>query len=442
MRLRAAIGSKARAMDERFPIEAVRAQFPSLSVTDDGSARVYLDNPAGTQVPLRVADATRDCFLRRNANLGGAFVTSLEAGEVVARAHDAMAAFLGASGGEEIVIGPSMTALTFHISRSIAQTLGPGDEIVVTRMDHDGNVAPWLAIAAERGATVRWLPFSGETFSIEPDALDGVLSKRTKLVALNAASNLTGSINVAAELTRRIHEHGALVYLDAVQYCPHEFSDVAALGCDFLACSSYKFFGPHLGIVWGRKELWQTLVPYKVRPMGDDLPDRWEVGTPQIELLAGLSAVIDYFEWLASQVDGAGLAVAGERGAGGRRARIRSAFAAIHAWERMLAAQLIAGLSEIEGVTIRGISDPALLERRVPTVSFTHARRTPQEIAERLAARNIFVWAGHNYALEIVRQLGIPVDQGVLRIGMVHYNTPEEVEATIAALEEILAART
>lgn len=415
-------------MNDRFPIDAIRREFPSLTVTDDGRARIYIDNPAGTQVPMRVAQATTDCFLRHNANLGGAFVTSREAGVIVERAHAAMADFLGADSGEEIVIGQSMTALTFHMSRSIAKTIGPGDEIVLTRMDHDGNIAPWLAIAADRGATVRWVPFNADTWVIEPRALDDVLSKRTRLVALNAASNLTGSINDVARLVERVHEAGALAFVDAVQYSPHEFTDVKQLGCDFLACSSYKFFGPHLGIVWGRRDLLQSLEPYKVRPIGDELPDRWEAGTPQIELHAGLAATVDYFDWLGAQLGSNG----------DRRARFRTAFEATKAWEQMLAAQLVAGLSEISGVTIRGISDPSRFSSRVPTVSFTHRTRKPKEIAALLASRNIFVWSGHNYALEIVRQLGIPENEGVLRIGMVHYNTPEEVDATLTALEEIL----
>jgi cysteine desulfurase family protein (TIGR01976 family) len=415
-------------MNDRFPIEAIRAEFPSLAVTDDGRPRFYLDNPAGTQVSSRVAQAVVDCFARRNANLGGSFITSIQAGEIVASAHRAMAEFIGASTPEEIIIGPSMTTLTFQLARSVAKTIRPGDEIVVTKMDHDGNIAPWLTMAADRGATVRWVPFNTQTWVIEPEALDAVLSKRTRLVALNAASNLTGSINDVAALVARVHAAGALAFVDAVQFSPHEFTDVARLGCDFLACSSYKFFGPHLGIVWGRKELLASLEPYKVRPMGDDLPDRWETGTPQIELQAALAATIDYYDWLGEHV----------AADGDRRSRIRASFEATGRWERTLAAQLIAGLEEIRGVTIRGITDPAHYGSRVPTVSFTHARRKPQDIARALAERNMFVWSGHNYALEIVRSLGIPESEGVVRIGMAHYNTPDEVEAVIAALEDVL----
>ena len=415
-------------MDAPFPIGEIRDRFPSLAITDEGRPRVYFDNPAGTQVPRLVADATTECYLRHNANLGGAFATSVAAGDVVARAHDAMATFLGARSPREVVIGPSMTGLTFHISRSIGLTLKQGDEVVVTRMDHDGNIAPWLAMARDCGATIRWLPFDGASWRIEPSALDTVLSKRTRLVALNAASNLTGSLNDVALLIARIRESGALVYVDAVQYAPHELTDVAAIGCDFLACSSYKFYGPHLGIVWGREELLRSLTPYKVRPMGDELPDRWETGTPQIELQAGLAATIDYYDWLGSRFDPTQ----------DRRGRIRAAFDATKRWEQMLAAQLIAGLREIDGVTIHGITDPLRMASRVPTVSFTHARRTPADIAAALAKRNIFVWSGHNYALEIVRQLGIDEATGVLRIGLAHYNTPEEVDQTLGVLEEIL----
>ncbi len=420
--------AKRRHVDEAFPIAPVRLAFPSLTIDDSGRKRVYFDNPAGTQVPRSVAQAAFDCLTRTNANLGGAFITSHLAGQIVSEAHAAMAEFLGASAPEEIVIGQSMTALTFHISRSIGKTIGPGDEVVVTRMDHDGNIAPWLSMAADCGATVRWVPFNERTWRVEPSALDAVLNKRTKLVALNAASNLTGSINDVAALVERVHSVGALAYVDGVQYSPHVPSDVKALGCDFFACSSYKFFGPHLGIVWGRKELLQSLHPYKVRPLGEELPERWEMGTSQIELLAALSAAIEYFAWLGSLVGASGQ----------RRTRIRAAFAATVRWEQMLAAQLIAGLKEIPDVRICGITDPADGECRVPTISFTHPRHAPRAVAAALAERNIFVWSGHNYALEIVRELGIPEDEGVLRIGMVHYNTPEEVEQTIAALEEVL----
>jgi cysteine desulfurase family protein (TIGR01976 family) len=411
-----------------FPIDAVREAFPALALRDGGEPRIYFDNPAGTQVPRRVAAAAADCLIRTNANLGGAFVTSRQAGAVVDGAHRAMANLLGAGEANEIAIGPSMTALTFRLTRSIAHTLEPGDEIVLSRMDHDANVAPWLRIACERGAAVRFADFDHGSWVIEPAAFERELSARTKIAAFCGASNLTGSINDVAALSALAKARGALVFVDAVQFTPHVFTDVATLGCDFLACSSYKFFGPHLGVLWGRADLLRSLVPYKVRPSSDEIPYRWETGTPQIELDAALAETVAYFEWLGR-----------EAGAGGsRRDAIRGAFEASTAWEAALAQRLIDGLQRIAGVAIAGITDPARIGRRVPTVSFRHDRLAPAAVAQALADRNVFVWSGNNYALEVVRSLGIPEDEGVVRIGLAHYNTPAEVDATLEYLARIL----
>ncbi len=410
-----------------FPIASVRARFPSLAILDRGVPRVYADNPAGTQVPQSVADAAARCLIESNANLGGFFRTSLAAGAVYDRAHEAMARFVGASSAREIVIAQSMTTLTFALSRSIGRTLQPGDEIVVTRMDHDGNISPWLALADDLGLTIRWLPFDHQTMVIEPDVLDAVLSERTRVVALNYASNLTGSINDVRRLVEKIHAAGALAYVDAVQFAPHGFVDVARLGCDALVCSSYKFFGPHLGIAWVREELLREWYAYKVRPATNELPSKFETGTPQIESLAALTATVEYFEWLGGEVGNTGTP----------RDRIRAAFQAATAYERHLVEPLISGLERIGGLRIIGITEPARFASRVPTVSFVHDRKTPDEIAEALAERNIFVWSGHNYALEIVRSLHIDEDQGVVRIGMAHYNTVEEVEQIVEAVAEV-----
>jgi cysteine desulfurase family protein (TIGR01976 family) len=411
-----------------FPVDRVRAEFPALAIVDGTRARIYVDNPAGTQVPARVAQAVSRCLIETNANLGGYFTTSVAAQEVFSGAHRAMARFLGAASEREVILGPSMTTLTFALSRSIGRTLKPGDEIVVTRMDHDGNISPWLAMAEDRGVTVRWLPFDEESWVIEPQALDAVLSERTRLVALNHASNLTGSINDVRNLVRRIHSAGALAYVDSVQFAPHGAIDVREIGCDFLACSSYKFFGPHLGIVWGREDLLHDLYAYKVRPQTTDLPDKFETGTPQIESLAGLTATVEYFEWLGASCTA---------GVSGRDA-ILAAFEAASSYERELTARLIEGLQQMDGVRIAGITDPASFASRVPTVSFTHARLKPAEIAQALAAENVFVWSGHNFALEVVRQLGIDETQGVVRIGLAHYNTMAEVERVLDALRRAL----
>ena len=412
-----------------FPIDAVRARFPALSITDAGRVRVYLDNPAGTQVPQSVADAVSRCLIESNANLGGTFPTTRAAEAVVNEAHAAMADFLGAAGPEEVIIGANMTTLTLHLSRSICRSFEPGDEIIVTRMDHEGDISPWLEIAADKGLTIRWLPFNEETWQVEPEALAELLNARTRLLALNYASNLTGSVNEVAALTALAKEAGALVYIDAVQLAPHRAIDVQAIGCDFLACSSYKFFGPHLGILWGRRALLEELHAYKCRCSSDALPEKFETGTPQIELLAGLSATVAYYEWLGGQVGSAE----------NRRARITAAFAAAQAYEDRLAIRLIEGLDALPGITIQGITNPNRIGQRVPTVSCRHETVKPAALAQALVDENIFVWAGHNYALEVVRQLGIPDDEGVLRIGIAHYNTEAEVDAAIAAVARAVA---
>jgi len=393
-----------------FPIEKIRTEFPALAITDDGVPRVYLDNPAGTQVPRRVAHASSRCLLETNANLGGFFRTSLAAEEVVVEAHRAMARFLGAASDREVIVGPSMTSLTFELSRSIGRMLQPGDEIVVTRMDHEGNISPWLALAEDRNLVVRWVPFDEQSWAVEPAALEAALSKKTRLVALNYASNLTGSINDVRALIDLVHNAGALAYVDAVQFAPHKKINVRALGCDFLACSSYKFYGPHLGIVWGREPLLQELYAYKARPQTGDLPYKFETGTPQIEMLAALRACVEYLESTPP----------------------------FQEYERGLAARLIDGLKQLPGVRIIGISDAARYDRRVPTVSFVHSARTPEEIAQALARKNIFVWSGHNFALEVVRQLDIDERQGVVRIGMGHYNTASEIDQTLEAIVAVL----
>jgi len=414
-----------------LPIDRVRAEFPALAATDQGRARLYLDNPAGTQVPKRVAEAVANCLLESNANLGGHFATTLAAGRVVDGAHQAMADFLGARSAREIIIGPNMTTLTFHLSRAIARDWRQGDEIIVTRMDHEGNVSPWLAIAEDKGLKVKFLPFDKESWQIEPRDLEPLLSDRTRLLCLNYASNLTGSINDVKALTALAHKAGALVYVDAVQFAPHRLVDVQALGCDFLACSAYKFFGPHMGIVWGREDILEGLTAYKCRCSDNDLPQRFETGTPQIELLAGLTATVDYFDWLG-----------GELGASGtRRQRIAAAYQASVDHEEPLANRLIAGLQEIEGIAIAGITNPNRANQRVPTVSFRHDRVAPVTIAKSLAAANIFVWDGHNYAYELVQHLGIPVGEGVVRIGMAHYNTAAEVDAALAAVKAAIHAQ-
>ncbi|MER8839214.1 cysteine desulfurase-like protein [Mesorhizobium sp. M0601] len=412
-----------------FRIDAVRAKFPALSLTDKGRRRIYLDNPAGTQVPQSVADAVSRCLLTTNANLGGFFDTTVAAQGIGDEAHLAMADFLGAASPQEIIIGANMTTLTYHMSRTLGRTMKPGDEIILTRMDHEGNVSPWLQLAEDLGLVVRWLPFDQQSWQIEEAALAALLSERTRLVALNYASNLTGSINRVKALTGIARRAGALVYVDAVQFAPHGLIDVQNLGCDFLICSAYKFFGPHMGILWGRLDVIDALKPYKCRCSSNALPERFELGTPQIELMAGLSAAVDYFAELG--------AAAGAQGS--RRLKIAKAFEVSIAYENPLTRQLIDGLSDIAGLTIHGITDPKRINERVPTVSFTVEGIVPETIVRQMNAENIFLWSGHNYAWEIVHQLGIPAEQGVVRIGIAHYNTAAEIDETLESVHRVVA---
>jgi len=407
-----------------FDLTSIRTQFPSLSKTDDDAPRLYFDNPAGTQVPTMVVERMADCLLEANANIGGYFETSRRAGNVVDDARAAMADFLNAPSKDEIIFGQNMTSLTFHVSRSIGRHLRAGDEIILSQMDHDANVEPWVLLARDHDLKVRWLPFSSETFEFDLAALDDVLSERTRLMCVGAASNLTGTINNIEAICNKTREAGAWSYIDAVQSAPHVVTDVQATGCDFLVCSAYKFFGPHQGILWGRSELLEQLEPYKVRPAPRELPGCFETGTQSHEGMAGTAAAVDYFAAIgATQVQG------------DRRKQLEAALSLLFDYEQTLAARLIDGLQQLPGVTVQGITDADAMRRRVPTVSFTHERHAPDAIAEAMSERNIFVWSGHNYALEAAKALGI---DAAVRIGAVHYNSIEEIDTVLGALEQIL----
>ncbi|MDJ0910289.1 MAG: cysteine desulfurase-like protein [Woeseiaceae bacterium] len=419
-----------------FDLDAVREKFPSLSRTDDGQPRIYFDNPAGTQVPRSVADSMAECLIEANANLGGTFRTSKLADEVAQSAHDAMADFLNARSSDEIVFGQNMTTITLHLSRSIGKALEPGDEIVLSRMDHDANVHPWVLMARDHGLVVRWLPFDTKTFEFDLSKLDELLNEKTRMVCVGGASNLTGTINDVRTICRKARDVGAWSYIDAVQSAPHVPTDVQDLGCDFLVCSAYKFFGPHQGILWGRREILESLEPYKVRPAPDELPWCFEPGTQSHEGMAGTEAAVDYFAWI-------GETMAGDKHGDwsrfeGRRMYVHAALDCLFDYERGLSEQLIDGLQSIPGITVQGITAPEALDRRVPTVAFTHAEIAPSVIAEALAARNIFVWSGHNYAVETAMSLGIYDHGGAVRIGPVHYNSPYEINELLNSLEGIL----
>jgi cysteine desulfurase family protein (TIGR01976 family) len=407
-----------------------RAQFPALAQEVNGHPAVFFDGPGGTQVPQRVIDAMRDYLVRSNANTHGAFVTSQSSDETIAVAHAAVADLLGCD-ADEVVFGPNMTTLTFALSRAIGRELRRGDEVVVTRLDHDANVAPWVALE-ERGAVIHMVDINVEDCTLDMADLGRQITERTRLVAVGYASNAVGTINDVAEIIRLAHAVGAMAFIDAVHYAPHGAIDVGALDCDFLACSPYKFFGPHTGALYGKREHLTRLRPYKVRPASDQIPDRWETGTQNHEGLAGVTAAIDY------------LADLGRRAAPAvstRRAALIAAYEAIRPYERALATRLIVGLLEIPGLTFYGVRDPLRFDRRVPTVAIRLSGRMPRELAEFLAARGIFTWDGNYYALNLTERLGVESTGGMLRIGLVHYNTAEEVERLLAALNEFARNR-
>ncbi|MBN2472080.1 MAG: cysteine desulfurase-like protein [Anaerolineae bacterium] len=421
----------------RPDISALRAQFPALHrpATPDGTLPVHFDNPAGTQVPQRVIDAVSEYYLTMNANHGGVFATS-QRNDAMERATRAIAAdFLNAASADEIVIGPNMTTLNFGLSRAIARTLQAGDEIVVTRMDHDANIAPWMRIADDHGLALKWADFDVETGKLDLRSLEAALSPRTRVVATVHASNALGTINPVAQIAALAHEAGAYHVVDAVQSAPHIPIDVQAIGCDFLLCSAYKFFGPHVGLMYGRAELLASLPAYKVRPASDAAPYRWETGTPSYETWYGTAAALEYLAEIGATC-GADYA-ARFPGFEGRRLHLKTAMAALTAYERELVTRLIAGLQAIEGLHIYGITDPAEFEQRVPTVIFTLEGYSALEVAQHLAKQYIYVWDGNYYALAVMERLGLEGSGGAVRVGLAHYNTPEEVDRLLAALAEL-----
>ena len=406
----------------------VRSQFPSLSQTVAGQPAVFLDGPGGTQVPQRVIDAISDYLKNSNANTCGAYATSRRTDAVIADARAAMADFFGCD-QDEVVFGPNMTTLTFAISRSIGRELGPGDEILLTHLDHDANVSPWRALE-ERGVTIRFVDVNQEDCTLNLADLAQKINSRTRVVAVGYASNAVGTINDVKEIVRLAHQKGALAYIDAVHYAPHGPIDVRALDCDFLVCSSYKFFGPHMGILYGKREHLQRLQPYKVRANTNAVPNRWEWGTLNHECIAGIAACVEYLADLGRQVDPS---------ASTRRAALLAAYGAIQQHERGLVETLIRGLLAIPGLKFYGISDVAKLDRRCPTVAVRIAGHTPLELATRLGERGFFTWDGNYYALNLTERLDVEKDGGFLRIGLAHYNTAEEVERLLQALREIAA---
>lgn len=410
-----------------FDVEEVRRQFPALSEQFDGRPAVFFDNPGGTQAHGSVIEAMVDYLTRRNSNTHGQFETSRRTDAVIEGAHGAVADLLGCE-ADEIVFGNNMTSLAFHVSRSLAGELGPGDEVLVTRLDHDANVMPWALAAEERGARVRWADVDVESGTLDMEDVRRQITAETKLVAVGYASNATGTVNDVGTIMGWAGEAGALTFVDAVQYAPHGLIDVKALGCDFLACSSYKFFGPHSGQLYGKREQLERLEAYRVRPAGDRPPDKWETGTQNHEGMAGVTAAIDYLAGLGVEYGGAGPAES-------RRRKLEAAWQVIGAYERMLTERLIEGLLSVPGIRIYGLTERADMGRRVATVALRKRGTTPAQLARALAEENIFAWDGNFYALSVSERMGVEGSGGWLRLGLAHYNTVDEIERCVRVLD-------
>lgn len=410
-------------------LSLVRKQFPALE-----RDAVYFDAPGGTQVARQVIDRMTDYLVKHNANHAGAFATSIESDQILDEAHCAMADFINAASPKEIIFGNNMTTLTLHMSRSISRLWNPGDEIVVTRMDHDANISPWLLAAQDKGCKVHWVDFDVETGTLNLDDLQKALERKPRLVAVGYASNALGTINPVGRIIQMAHAAGALVYVDAVQYAPHGPIDVQKLDCDFLVCSSYKFFGPHAGILYGRADLLNELFAYKVRPATNEIPGKFETGTQNHEGIAGVLGAIEYFEWLGTTFGSKYIEGLAEEGYSGRRLILKQAMVALRAAEFEISRTLLDMLQSIPGLHIYGLTDPRRLDERVPTYSFTIQGHHPRQVAEKLAAENIYVWDGNYYALAVTERLDLEKSGGMVRVGAAHYNTLEEVERLRQAL--------
>ncbi len=408
-------------------VHALRKQFPSLQ-----SGTIFFDNPGGTQVPQRVIDRVVAYYQESNANHGGAFATSEASDRIIDEARSAVADLLNAGRSEEIIFGPNMTSLTLSLSRAFARELNEGDEIIVTRLDHDANISPWMQIAEERGAKLRWLDFDVEDCTLMQGQFEELLNERTRLVALGYASNAVGTINPVESMIRKAKQVGALSFIDAVQYAPHGPIDVQALDTDFLVVSAYKFFGPHMGMLYGKFEHLDRLQAYKVRPAPSDPPGKFETGTQNHEGIAGVLGAIEYLAMIGEQYGA-------ESGFGlnsfqGRKLQLKQAMHTIQQDELSLSSALIDALLSIPGLHIWGITAGDAMLERVPTVSFTMDDQSPRGIAKHLARAGINVWDGNYYALAVTQRLGVEDTGGMLRVGLVHYNTQDEIEHLREAL--------
>jgi cysteine desulfurase family protein (TIGR01976 family) len=412
-------------LDEMLDAAWVRSQFPSLEMQVNGQTAAFLDGPAGTQVPTQVIAAIQNYLVNSNANTHGSFLTSGHSDEMIANTREVMADFFHCAPCE-VVFGQNMTTLTFALSRAIERELRHGDEILLTTLDHDANFSPWKALE-EKGVVIKVADIREEDCTLDLEDLKNKLSHRTRLVAVGYASNAVGTINPVGEITRLAHAAGAMTFIDAVHYAPHGLTDVKELDCDFLVCSPYKFFGPHMGTLYGKREHLARLQPYKVRPSTDEIPDRWETGTLAHELIAGVGAAIEYIAAVGRHCDPT---------AKTRREALAAAYRSTVAYERRLIAKLIEGLQTIPTVRIYGITDPKRFDERCSTLSLRIGDHSPKMIAEFLAEKSIFTWDGNYYALNLTERLQVEQKGGMLRIGLVHYNTQEEVERLLSALRD------
>ena len=414
-----------------FLADEIRDQFPSLwRLAPSGRQPIFFDNPAGTQTPLAVIDAVSQYYREMNANSGGFFHTSRATDDMAYLTRQAMADFLNAPSPDEIVIGPNMTTLSFALSRAIGKVMEPGDEIIVTRLDHDANITPWLSLAARHELEVKRVDIRAEDCTLDMASLEAALSERTSVIATAHASNAVGSVTPLRQIADMAHAVDAVHVVDAVQSAPHLPLDVVDLDCDFLLCSAYKFYGPHLGILWGRARLLNGLPVERIRPMKNVAPDRWETGTPSYETWNGLRACLNYWASLGERFGDAHLPQFS-----GERLQMKRGMLAVRDYEGKLARRLIDGFLSIKGVEIAGITDPARLDQRVPTVAFVKDGLAPDDIAKALAAQDIYVWSGDYYAPEIMRRLNRP--EGMVRVGIAQYNTAAEVDALLDRVEAL-----
>ena len=415
-----------------YNVNLVRQQFPSLD-----RPAIFLDNPAGTQIAKPSLDRINKYLLECNANHEGMFETSRRSDEVLHEAHAAMADFLNASRPEEIIFGNNMTTLTLYISRSLARNLQAGDNILVTRMDHDANIAPWMLVAEDKGCNLLWVDIDVEDGTLDLDSFAQALEKKPKIAAIGYASNLLGTVNPVKKMTQMAKDSGALVYIDAVQYAPHGPIDVQDIGCDFLVCSSYKFFGPHAGVLYGKYDLLNELKAYKVRPASDELPYKFETGTQNHEGIAGVLGALEYLQWLGKTFGVDQESVWKEAGFTGRKLDLKKGMSAMQAYESELSEKLIGIIQSVPGARVYGITDTNRLDERVPTVSFRLEGKDPEWLANEIGKNDIYVWNGHNYALAIVERMGLLEAGGMVRVGPVHYNTFDELDRFGEVLKKV-----